>query len=175
MMQSAAMVALMATCGSAFVVPQASLNRLPTASAARRTASSLSMADEPLGVGVIGCGRIGDVSSCLVLSTHACMSVFSLNAISLAGSAQPITSLVLVLSDEQNCCFFRAAAYLVAACCHPRMIYIHAETLVMKACASPCQCICTLSPLLWSGCDVNMESAWRPSSFPPSATVCSAR
>ncbi|CAM9136517.1 unnamed protein product [Hapterophycus canaliculatus] len=61
MMQSAAMVALMATCGSAFVVPQASLNRLPTAATAQRTASSLRMAEEPLGVGVIGCGRIGDI------------------------------------------------------------------------------------------------------------------
>ncbi|CAM9605063.1 unnamed protein product [Scytosiphon promiscuus] len=62
MMQSAAMLALMATCSSAFVVPLASLNRVPTAPAARRTAtSSLRMADEPLGVGVIGCGRIGDI------------------------------------------------------------------------------------------------------------------
>lgn len=64
MMQSGAMLALMATCSSAFVLPQASFNRLPTAaSSATRASSSLRMAEEPLGVGVIGCGRIGDVSA----------------------------------------------------------------------------------------------------------------
>ncbi|CAB1118522.1 unnamed protein product [Ectocarpus sp. CCAP 1310/34] len=62
MMQSGVMLAVMATCSSAFVLPQAPLNRLPTAaSSATRAASSLRMADEPLGVGVIGCGRIGDI------------------------------------------------------------------------------------------------------------------
>ncbi|CAM9135478.1 unnamed protein product [Ectocarpus sp. 13 AM-2016] len=62
MMQSGAVLAMMATCSSAFVLPQASFNRLPTAaSSATRAASSLRMAEEPLGVGVIGCGRIGDI------------------------------------------------------------------------------------------------------------------
>ncbi|CAB1115829.1 unnamed protein product [Ectocarpus sp. CCAP 1310/34] len=64
MMQSGALLAMMATCSSAFVRPWASFNRLPTAaSSATRAASSVRMADEPLGVGVIGCGRIGDVSA----------------------------------------------------------------------------------------------------------------
>ncbi|CAM9398612.1 unnamed protein product [Pylaiella littoralis] len=63
MMQSAgAMLAFMATSSSAFLVPQATLNRMPSAAAATRAgASSLRMAEEPLGVGVIGCGRIGDI------------------------------------------------------------------------------------------------------------------
>lgn len=60
MQSTAGVLALMATCASGFVLPQAS--KLPAAAAATRSASSLRMADEPLGVGVIGCGRIGDVS-----------------------------------------------------------------------------------------------------------------
>ncbi|CAM9601933.1 unnamed protein product, partial [Laminaria digitata] len=62
MMQTLALLALAATGASGFVVPSASFgaSRAWTTSATRQ-ASSLQMAEEPLGVGVIGCGRIGDI------------------------------------------------------------------------------------------------------------------
>lgn len=69
-LQRAALAALMAGGASGFVLPQASFNGLRAGpAAATRAASSLRMAEEPLGVGVIGCGRIGDVSS------RACVQV----------------------------------------------------------------------------------------------------
>lgn len=49
-------------------VPQAVFNPAKTSSTSpARAASTLRMGEEPLGVGVIGCGRIGDVS--LVIQT----------------------------------------------------------------------------------------------------------
>ena len=60
-LQRAALAALMVGSASGFVLPQAGLRAGPAA--ATRSSSALRMADEPLGVGVIGCGRIGDVSS----------------------------------------------------------------------------------------------------------------
>lgn len=62
-LQRAALAALMVGSASGFVLPQASMNRLRAGpAAATRSSSALRMADQPLGVGVIGCGRIGDVS-----------------------------------------------------------------------------------------------------------------
>lgn len=66
-LQRAALATLMVGSASGFVLPQAGLRAGPAA--ATRSSSALRMADEPLGVGVIGCGRIGDVSS------HACWTM----------------------------------------------------------------------------------------------------
>ena len=63
MMQTLALLALAATGASGFVVPSASFGPRAWTTSATRQASSLQMVDAPLGVGVIGCGRIGDVSS----------------------------------------------------------------------------------------------------------------
>eukprot|EP00903_Cladosiphon_okamuranus_P009471 g9026.t1 len=62
-LQRAALAALVVGSASGFVLPQASsMNRLRAGpAAATRSSSALRMADEPLGVGVIGCGRIGDI------------------------------------------------------------------------------------------------------------------
>lgn len=68
MLQTIGSLALMATSSCAFVAPKLTIS--PSAMGAsnsfstRAAVSSLRMAtDEPLGVGVIGCGRIGDVST----------------------------------------------------------------------------------------------------------------
>lgn len=58
------LVAGMAVKAVAFVTPISSFNGVNVGRLAPsfRSASNLMMAEEPLGVGVIGCGRIGDVS-----------------------------------------------------------------------------------------------------------------
>eukprot|EP00904_Undaria_pinnatifida_P007935 jgi/Undpi1/4271/HiC_scaffold_17.g07637.m1 len=62
MMQTLALLGLAATGASGFIAPSASFRALRAGTAsAPRQASPLQMAEEPLGVGVIGCGRIGDI------------------------------------------------------------------------------------------------------------------
>lgn len=65
-------------------VPHASINvararTAPTSSTSALSASSLRMGEEPLGVGVIGCGRIGDVSRGAVLLSVAKLWVWWLS------------------------------------------------------------------------------------------------
>lgn len=63
MLQTVSFLVLAATSANAFVQPMTGFNRMRASATSSRAASSLAMGEEPLGVGVIGCGRIGDVSN----------------------------------------------------------------------------------------------------------------
>lgn len=61
---------------TAFVAPQAAFNGARVRTSSALSGSSLRMAEEPLGVGVIGCGRIGDVSAAVLLLRVAVVRLY---------------------------------------------------------------------------------------------------